>query len=116
MKTEKIGNVRFYPSTYAAEIGEADVEFTNCCNTNQLQLLINLGTEDGALAIERGRRIVQLWQLAEAFQAGEDIERPFWKFLRNFFVGRRRGPDPDLQPGRVSRDPTQSDKQGKCQE
>jgi len=103
MKTEKIGNVRFYPSTYAAEPGEADVEFTNCCDTNQLQLLINLGTEDGALAIERGRRIVQLWQLAESFQAGEDIERPFWKFLRKIFVGLARGPVPSLQPGAASR-------------
>lgn len=105
MKTEKIGNVRFYPSTYAPEIGEADVEFTTCCETGNIQLLIQLDTKDWPLAIERGRRITQLWQLAETFQAGEEeIKRPFWKFLCGFFVGRRRGPGPSLQPGRFSRD------------
>lgn len=141
MQTEKIGNVRFYPSTYSPEPGEADVAFSSDCDTGEYLLTINLGTKDDALAIERGRRIVRLWQLSEDMVTDGQLAAMFqhaefasaWlnvkiafgdevlKILRAItaavedFVGRRRGPDPDLQPGRVSL-PTQDDKQGKCQE
>lgn len=121
---EKIGNVRFFASTYSPDEGEADVHFSHDCDTGECQLVINLGTKEEALAVERGRRIVRLWQLVEsATQHAEP--RPyqpytFWSYFKFLLprVGRRRGPDPSRQPGRVSqaRTPTRNDKQGKCQE
>lgn len=137
---QKIGNVKFWADTNSpTDAEECDVSFTSMCYGNEnLALVIDLGTKDDALAIERGRRIVQLWQLAEAFTteaeptftmhvgnqhvAGIPLFRLFdmfngrlgelWKAVKEY-VGRGREPDPSRQPGPVSQTPMRSDMQGK---
>ncbi len=66
MKTEKIGQVTFYPSTSSPDDQDnpIDCTFAHMCEEGGLALVIRLDTEDEAQAVERGRRIVQLWQLA----------------------------------------------------
>lgn len=140
MNVEVIGNVRFYPSTYSPEPGEADASFTSDCETGRECLLIDLGTDDPKLAIERGRRIVQLWQLSEGMASDEklaaifqhaeiqnDLARAqsalfdeftfiirFWKAVAKKIMGRGRGPDPTLQAGPFSGE-LPEDKQAKGQ-
>lgn len=141
MSVEKIGHVRFYASTYSPEPGEADVHFSHG-DENMVQLVIELDTKDPAKAIERGRRIVQLWQLSEDMVADGQLAAIFrnaelcnaWtevkmaigeeilKILQAIasgverWLGRGRGPGPSLQAGPVSHAPTHDDMQGKRQE
>lgn len=73
MKTEKIGNVTLYPSTHSPDDRDnpIDCTFTHQCDDDGLALVIRLDTQDESVAVARGRRIVQLWQEAEAVHAGD---------------------------------------------
>lgn len=128
LKIEQIGNVTFYPSTFSPEPGAAQASFTTDCETDHYCLLIDLETKDDAQAIERGRRIVQLWQLSEGMASDEklaaifqhaeiqnDLARAqsalfdeftfivrFWKAMAKKIMGRGRAPDPTLQGGPFS--------------
>lgn len=141
MKIEKIGNVRFYPSTHAPDPGTADVSFSTDCETNNFLLIIDLETQDEECAIDRGRRITRLWQLTEGMVADDQLAAIFhhaelknaWLDLKielgrvmlqildalaagvENFMGRGRAPGPSLQGGPVSPTPTQEDKQSKGQ-
>lgn len=138
MKAEKIGNTTFWPEVSQEGFDRVPASCHFTTDEAGLHLTIQLDTEDRALAVQRGRRIIRLWQLSEGMltddklaaiyqhadllNAVEELKIAILNDVLSVvrtvkkFVGRRRGPGPTLQPGRVSRDPTQSDKQGKCQE
>lgn len=65
-KLEKIGKRYFWAETYAPPLGiKVDAEFSHNCDTDEIQLVLNLGTTDGPAAIAKARDILRLLAVAE---------------------------------------------------